>query len=69
MPNKIVLPLKAVEDMCAEMDLELMVGAPRTYLEALPEPKPDWAIAGLNCTDDREILPVAMQVYLSDWEG
>lgn len=61
------IPLKAVEDMCAELDIELLSQLPRTHLESLPEPRPDWAEAGLACTDDAEILPVCMQVYLDDW--
>jgi hypothetical protein len=28
---------------------------------------PDWVIAGLNCTDDKDILPVCIHTYLMDW--
>jgi hypothetical protein len=68
------VPLRAVEDMCAELDLEILVICPQDYLSRMAgrlsktkKQIPDWAIAGMNCKNERDILPICIQVYLSDW--
>jgi hypothetical protein len=41
----------------------------RKFLSPLPgENPPDWIIAGLNCTNDADILPMCIWVFLTDWE-
>ena len=73
--EKTTLPLAAVEAMCK--DLKGLINTPENgrryymmgYTCLKTCPAPDWAIAAANCTDEKDVLPVAMQVYLSDWEA
>jgi hypothetical protein len=39
---------------------------PRKLLGEIENP-PDWVLAGLNCTDDSEIIATCIHTFLIDW--
>ena len=67
-----VLSMEAVKAMCKEVPFNKTFR--RIFLNSLVETRrmtnkivPDWMIAGLNCTDGEEILPVCIHTFLMDW--
>jgi hypothetical protein len=69
---EIFLPLAAIEAMLKDQRLMLVVDAdnPRQMLKTLADlhDVPDWVIAGLNCKNDADILPVCVWTFLLDWK-
>ena len=71
-----VLPLQAVEDMLKNPSIHaLLVSMNPAYLikfivanyEDTSSQAPDWVIAGANCTMEKDVLPVCIQIFLMDW--
>jgi hypothetical protein len=64
------LPLAAVEAMLQEPIIQILfckLAYRHQYLASIINP-PDWVIAGLNCHDDADILPMCIHVFLMDWK-
>ena len=63
-----VLHLEAVRAATEDpiMARLLYTATPRELLAAVSNP-PDWVLAGLNCANDADILPVALHTFLMDW--
>ena len=73
--SETVLPLAAVEAMCNDGRILWLMrtNEPRISIRSIAheEPdgsSPDWIAAALNCTDDAEILPMAIHTFLMDWK-
>ena len=56
----------AIEKLCKEVDLLQLIQRPREYLATFLKMQflPDWAIAGLNCKKDEDIVPIVIYSQL-----
>jgi hypothetical protein len=74
---KTTLPLAAVEAMCQDWRMSRLMAVIRptgTILGIIDEMNegsekvPDWILAGANCKDPDDILPMCIHTFLLDWE-
>lgn len=71
--DKTVLPLAAVEAMCQDpqMKLLLLSFSKRHALMEIQNQMseyPDWVKAGMECKNDTDILAVCIHTFLMDWK-
>jgi hypothetical protein len=68
---EIFLPLAAIEALCNDELLGplMLIKNLRQVLQVVSEhpPFPDWVVAGLNCKNDADILPMCIHTFLLDW--
>jgi hypothetical protein len=74
--HEIFLPISAIEAMLNDPIMKELLGDyawPRRILSEVSidvsrTSELDWVVAGLNCKNDADILPVCIHTFLMDWK-